>query len=199
MSASLIVLNGPSSVGKSTIVSSLQDLWPRPLFATGLDVFIGGWPDAFVTMPGRDGSPAADSPMRIVPGIGPEPSWIPQYGHEFHEIMRFAHQCWAAMSDWGIDVVIDHVILDATLREQARSTLKGAFWVGVTCDIDELIRREAARGDRRHGFASGTAAVVHDEMTYDLTVDTTSSPSDVLARRIRDAVLGSSSADPPMS
>jgi chloramphenicol 3-O phosphotransferase len=196
MSATLIVLNGPSSVGKSSIVSSLQDLWPRPLFASGLDVFIGGWPDSFVTLPGDDGSAAAESPMRIVPGVGPEPSWIPEYGHEFHEIMKFAHECWAAMNDGGIDVVIDHVILDATLREQARSTLTSAFWIGVTCDIDELIRRETARGDRHHGFASGTAAVVHNNMSYDLIVDTTLVPSEVIARQICDAVLSDVSSTP---
>jgi chloramphenicol 3-O phosphotransferase len=194
MSANLIVLNGPSSVGKSTIISSLQKMWPRPLFASGLDVFIGGWPDSYVTLPGSDGSPASDSPMRIVPGVGPKPSWIPEYGDAFHEIMEFAHASWAAMNHGGIDLVIDHVILDATLREQARRTLKSAFWVGVTCDIDELIRRETARGDRRHGFASGTAAVVHDDMTYDLTVDTTFIPADVLARQIHDAILGSTTS-----
>jgi chloramphenicol 3-O phosphotransferase len=195
MSATLIVLNGPSSAGKSTITSVLQDLWPRPLFASGLDVFIGGWPDSFVTLPGIDGSPASDSGMRIVPGVGPAPSWIPEYGEEFHEIMRFAHESWAAMNDGGIDVVIDHVILDATLREQARSTLKNAFWVGVTCDVDELIRRETVRGDRRRGFASGTAPVVHNEMIYDLMVDTTLTPADELARQIYDVVVGLGTAN----
>ncbi len=188
MPATLIVLNGPSSVGKSSIASSLQELWPRPLFASGLDVFIGGWPDSHVTAPGSDGSPAPESAMRIVPGAGPAPSWIPEYGDEFHLIMKFAHQFWAAMNEGGIDLVIDHVILDATLREQAQRTLANAFWVGVTCDIDELFRREAARGDRRLGFASGTSAVVHNEMTYDLVVDTTATPARVLAQEIYDAV-----------
>jgi chloramphenicol 3-O phosphotransferase len=190
MSATLIVLNGPSSAGKSTIISSLQDLWPRPLFASGLDVFIRGWPNSYVTLPGVDDSPTLDSAMRIVPGVGPDPSWIPQYGDAFHNVMRFAHESWAAMHAGGIDVVIDHVILDATLREQARSTLKGALWVGVTCDMDELVRRESVRGDRRLGFASGTAAVVHDEMTYDLIVDTTTTSADDLAHQIYEALPG---------
>jgi chloramphenicol 3-O phosphotransferase len=195
MSATLIVLNGPSSAGKSTIISSLQDLWPRPLFASGLDVFIGGWPGSFVTLPGIDNARVATSGMRIVPGVGPAPSWIPEYGDEFHEIMRFAHELWAAMNAGGIDVVVDHVILDATLREQALSTLQGAFWVGVTCDMDELVRRESARGDRRRGFASGTAAIVHNEMNYDLVVDTTNTPADELARQIYDVVVGSGNAN----
>src|ERR1700727_2542889 len=118
MSATLIVLNGPSSAGKSSIISALQDLWPRPLFASGLDVFIGGWPDSHVPVPGTDGSPAAASGMRIVPGTGPPPSWIPEYGDDFHSIMKSAHEFWAAVNRGGIDVIVDHVILDATIREQ---------------------------------------------------------------------------------
>src|ERR1039458_8219814 len=97
MSASLIVLNGPSSSGKSSIISALQDLWPRPQFASGLDVFIGGWPDSHVTFPGDDGSPASESGMRIVQGDGPAPSWIPEYDHEFHTVTRLAHRFWADM------------------------------------------------------------------------------------------------------
>ena len=190
MSATLIVLNGPSSSGKSSIISALQDLWPRPLFASGLDVFIGGWPNSHVTGPGDDGSPAPESGMRIVPGLGPEPSWIPEYGDQFHTVMKLAHEFWASMYRDGIDLIVDHVILDATLRDQARSSLANAFWVGVTCDVGELTRRESSRGDRRLGFASGTSAVVHDEMTYDLVVDTTDTPTDALARQIYDAVLG---------
>jgi len=90
----------------------------------------------------------------------------------------------------GIDLIIDHVIIDATIRDQAKKTLTTAFWVGVTCDFDELVRREVARGDRYLGVASGTSAVAHHEMTYDLVVDTTSTSVDVLAHRIYEAVLG---------
>jgi chloramphenicol 3-O phosphotransferase len=86
-----------------------------------------------------------------------------------------------------VDLVIDHVLIDATLRDQARSSLATAFWVGVTCDVDELIRRETERGDRYIGFASGTSAVVHKDMTYDLVVDTTVTPPGLLAQQICDA------------
>lgn len=129
--------------------------------------------------------------MRIVPGLGPAPSWIPEYGDEFHDIMRLAHEWWAAMSRDGVDMIIDHVVVDATIRAQARELLVDAFWVGVTCDVDELVRREAARGDRYLGFASGTSAVAHQGMDYHLVVDTTATPPDVLAHQIHDAVLGS--------
>jgi chloramphenicol 3-O phosphotransferase len=87
-------------------------------------------------------------------------------------------------------VVVDHCIIEPSIREQAQSVLLGAFWVGVTCDIEELVRREAVRGDRYVGFASGTSAVVHRGMNYDMVIDTTSTQPEELARQVFDAVRG---------
>lgn len=86
-------------------------------------------------------------------------------------------------------MIVDHVLVDTVIRDHAIETLMGAFWVGVTCDVVELVRREVARGDRFLGFASGTSAVVHRGMTYHLVVDTTTTPSDVLAGDIYDAFM----------
>jgi len=102
--------------------------------------------------------------------------------------MALVHRSWESLSRGGIDLVIDHVILDSTLRSQAEEALADAFWVGVTCDVEELVRRELERGDRYLGFASGSSAVVHQEMTYDLVIDSTHVPPDVLAREIVDSV-----------
>ena len=110
---------------------------------------------------------------------------------------RLAHESWALMGRGGLDLLIDHVTIDATLREQAKSSLAGAFWVGVTCDVEELARREIERGDRHIGFASGSFAVVHNEMSYDLMVDTTRTPSGPLAQLILDAVKGFKASNDP--
>lgn len=192
MPAPVIVLNGASSSGKTTLARALQDLWPRPLLLTGIDTFLFGWPDRFATYPGGDGSLAAPSTgVRIVPGLGPAPSWIPEFGDDFHSMTRLAHESWALIGNGGVDLVIDHVLIDPILCKQARDTLVGAFWIGVMCDVDELIRRETARGDRRVGFASGTSAVVHREMSYDLVIDTTATSTELLARQVYDAVMAS--------
>ncbi len=192
MTAPIIVLNGASSSGKTTIARALQDLWPSPLLLTGIDAFIFGWPDRYATYQDDDGSPAAPNPgVRIVPGLGPDPSWIPEFGDDFHSMMGLVNTSWVLISNGGFNLVIDHVLIDPTLRKQARDTLVDAFWVGVMCDVDELVRREAARGDRHVGFASGTSAVVHREMNYDLVVDSTATSSEQLARDIYDAVMAS--------
>jgi chloramphenicol 3-O phosphotransferase len=189
MPATLIVLNGASSSGKSSIARALQELWPRPLLVTGLDTFIVAWPSKFTTLVGENGSPTEQTVgLRIVPGRGPDPSRILESGEQFTLLMRLAHRAWASLSEGGIDQVVDHVLFEAHLRLDALEVLSNAFWVGVMCDIDELIRREAQRGDRLIGFASGTSAMAHEGMTYDLVVDSTSTSSEELARQIFNAV-----------
>jgi chloramphenicol 3-O phosphotransferase len=103
-------------------------------------------------------------------------------------MMRLAHRAWASYREGGIDQVVDHAIFEEQMRLDALEGLTHGFWVGVMCDMDELVRREAQRGDRPIGFASGTSAAVHEGMTYDLVVDSTSTPSEQLALEIFDAV-----------
>lgn len=190
MPGDLIILNGPSSAGKSSLVRELQQLWPRPLFATGTDAVIVGWPENFV-LDHNESDPAKEvDALHIVAGLGPAPSWVPRLNDTFLTISRHAHESWAAINQSGIDVVVDHCIIEPSIREQAQSVLLGAFWVGVTCDIEELVRREAVRGDRYVGFASGTSAVVHRGMNYDMVIDTTSTQPEELARQVFDAVRG---------
>ena len=188
MPGDLIVLNGASSAGKSTLVSELQQLWPRPLYATGTDAVIIGWPQDFV-LDHHESDPAKEvEALHIVAGLGPAPSWVPKFSDTFLTISRHAHESWAAMNQSGIDVVVDHCIIEPSVREQAQDVLVGAFWVGVTCDVEEMVRREADRGDRYVGFASGTSAVVHRGMNYDMVVDSTSTSPEKLARLVFDAV-----------
>jgi chloramphenicol 3-O phosphotransferase len=191
MSGTLIVLNGASSAGKSSIARELQKLWSKPLLVTGIDTFIGAWPERFTKFVGDDGSPSEPtSGLRVVPGSGPPPSWVFESGRDFNEMMRLAHRAWALISEGGIDQIVDHVTFTTPIRRDALEVLSDAFWVGVTCDIEELVRRESLRGDRPLGFASGTSAVVHEGMRYDVTVDSTRVTSERLAQEIFNAVHG---------
>jgi chloramphenicol 3-O phosphotransferase len=185
--ATTIVLNGPSSAGKSSIGAALQRAWGGPLLVTGIDSFLAGFPERLFSLPGEDG--VLGPPTRgvhVIPGQGPAPSWLPSLGPDGLLLMRAAHRAWRAVAEAGLDQVIDHVILDAATRDDALAVLTGpdVLWVGVHCDVDELIRREIARADRIRGFASGTSAQVHEGLAYDLTVDTTYSSSSECAGQI---------------
>lgn len=185
--ATTIVLNGPSSAGKSALGAALQLAWAGPLLVTGIDSFLAGFPEHLFSLPGDDGATGPEtSGVRVVPGRGPAPSWVPALGPDGLLLMRAAHRAWRSVAETGLDQVVDHVLLDAATRDDALEVLSGpdVFWVGVHCDVVELVRREIARGDRFRGFASGTWAQVHDGMTYDLVLDTTTSSPQQCAEQV---------------
>lgn len=87
-----------------------------------------------------------------------------------------------------VDLVLNLCLCEPILREQVVELFDGAFWVGVTCEVGELVRRETVRGDRYVGFASCSSAVVHDLMHLDLVIEATSTSPKDLALEVFEAV-----------
>jgi len=61
-----VVLNGPSSSGKTTLGLALQRIWPRALLVTGIDSLLAGLPLDFFTV-----EDSADLPHHCGRGIRP--------------------------------------------------------------------------------------------------------------------------------
>lgn len=76
----------------------------------------------------------------------------------------------------GTNVILDDVFLGGSAsQERLRAGLSGlqVLWVGVRCEPDVAVTREARRGDRIAGMAESQARVVHEDVVYDVVVDTT--------------------------
>lgn len=97
-----------------------------------------------------------------------------------------------AIANSGADLILDEVVLRKDLLEDWQQALAGldVLWVGVHCKLEELERREVARGDRIHGQARGQFDLVHQGFDYNLEIDTTEVPPDVSAQTIIDELLG---------
>ena len=80
-----------------------------------------------------------------------------------------------AFADEGISVIVDEVILDPTHLDDWRALMRDreVRWIGVHCDVEEVDRREAQRGDRPIGLARAQMGTVHRSIDYDLELDTT--------------------------
>lgn len=171
----LIFLNGTSSAGKTTLARELQERLASPHLLTGID-------DAFAMLPNRlhnhrDGF-YFDRDHRNKVRLN--------FGEFGRATLKAHHRSVAAIAKSGIDLICDEVILTDELRQDWMTVLADldVTLIGVHCSLDELQRRESARGDRIIGQAEGQIDLVHEGMTYDIEVDTTVLPSSEVADQI---------------
>jgi len=152
----IIVLNGASSSGKSTLARAVQAAMGTPFLHLSSDQWIEGG-----VVPDRRGD---DGPFDWVN------SMRPRFFDGFHRTI-------AAMAAAGNDLIVDHVIEYPSWRSQLAELLNGldVFVVAVLCDLHELERREQHRGDRRPGEALAHLREnrIHDLGPVDYTIDTT--------------------------
>ena len=143
----IILINGASSAGKSTLAAAVRDQLPETFLRFSFDLFIDSY-----ALPKVEKSEW----QRIRPAV-------------------FAgyHRCWPALAGAGNNLVIDHIIEEQEWRDDLLDLLTGfdVFCVGLHCSLEELERRELARGDRGAGDARRDFESVHKFMIYDLELN----------------------------
>ncbi|MFI9627466.1 chloramphenicol phosphotransferase CPT [Streptomyces sp. NPDC052042] len=172
MTTQVIVLNGGSSSGKSGIARCLQSVLPDPWLAVGVDTLIE-------TMPAAMQASASGIDFSVDDGVSTGP--------EFRVLEAAWMEGVAAMARAGARIVVDDVFLGGAESQQRwRKALDGldVLWVGVRCESAVAAGREVARGDRIPGMAASQAEAVHQDVVYDLEVDTTHTESLACARTI---------------
>ncbi|MBB5872709.1 chloramphenicol 3-O phosphotransferase [Allocatelliglobosispora scoriae] len=171
----IILLNGVSSSGKTSIAEELLRILDRPFFHIGVDA-IG----AMRSVPAT----AALSPDELA-------AVLRRTRAGFHRVI-------AGMAAAGNDVVADHVLSEPWRLPDCLAVLAGfdVVFVGVHCPPAELARRELARGDRTPGQAAAQLATVHQHGDYDLECDTGRSTPTECAHQIRDYLTGRDPAAP---
>jgi len=171
---SLIVLNGPSSAGKSTLAVALQ----QQFAADGECWFVYGMDDYFAKVPfdwvaaGKHQGPHAEEGvvLEVVDGA---------FGIRLGPIGQRVLYAWrgavGAAVRAGLNVIADEVVLTEEDWQGWQTELDGLdpHWVRVDIALDVLEERERSRPDPRlPGHARSQHAVVHVHPTYDAEVDT---------------------------
>ncbi len=161
----VIVLNGGSSSGKTSIARWLQAILPRPWLRFSVDDLIEALPPSLSE---------AGAGSRSGSGMAVGPAGEVSIGAGFREMEAAWMAGVAAMARAGAPVILDDVFLSgAAAQERTAAYLAGlrVLWAGVRCDPAVAVAREAARGDRATGMAASQAAVVHEGVRYDVEVD----------------------------
>ncbi|WP_457154430.1 phosphotransferase-like protein [Mesorhizobium sp. P5_C1] len=178
MKASIILLNGVGSAGKSSIARALQQITAAPFLHVQMDTFIEMLPDAlqdhtdgfsYETIR-QDGKPA------VVIRTGPVGA----------RTLRGMRHAIAALAGQGNNLIVDEVLCNGEMSEYLE--LLSAFdlhVVAVLAPLEVLEAREAQRADRLPGLARWQYGRVHENIRYDLEVDTSVLTSLECARRIQ--------------
>lgn len=168
----LIILNGTSSSGKSSILAQLQRMLPGPFLDAGIDKFIFMLPSAYRDLPlwneilGR-----AD-----------------QAGEQGHVLFSGMHHALAALVQRGNHLLADHVLVERAWVQECALLFAElpAYLIGIHCPLPVLEERERNRKDRTLGQARLQFDVVHKYTLYDLEIDTSLAPVEECAQRIVD-------------
>jgi chloramphenicol 3-O phosphotransferase len=146
----ILVLNGTSSSGKTSLAKALQASSELQFLHVQLNAFRDMEPAGYFSR-----AQAEHGPLRVA------------------ALCRAMHAAVAQYAAHGQNVVFDHVLsADAwhyLFDDFQHETL---FLVGVHCPLEELVRRERARGDRDLGLAESQLTRIHEGREYDFAVDT---------------------------
>ena len=199
----IVILNGPSRSGKSSIAGVIQETFDDIWMHLGMDLHLKA------------------TPPRWQPGVGLRPQ-LPEHVREtagrvtvreletrISTLYAALYESIAAHARLGLNVVTDVYHHDfytkplGIMRDCARR-LRGlpVLFVGVSCPIDVIWqRREETWGQTRESVDEGTRMAVElgqraaHEHTYDLELDTSKfTPeecADAIRRRLADGPPGS--------
>lgn len=160
----IIVLNGPSSSGKTSLAKAMQAKSEIPLHHVQLDAFRDMEPPRYWDGWEQRETPAAQKMMDALCGA------------MFAAVREYSRH--------GQQVVLDVALTNPHARKLLVDYLEGwpVYLLGVSCSLDELERRERLRGDRAVGLAASQVDWLHRRMCYDLVIETTAkTPEDLAA------------------
>lgn len=176
MSGRVIILNGVSSAGKTTLAKAIQkysaDIWLH----IAVDAFVAMLPDGCEF--DRDWFPVTqvDHGGKHLPRIG--------NGPDGEGLLAQMRQLVERAAEADFNLVVDE-IADRSIITDYRNRLGGScLVVKVHAPLPELERRERERGDRLIGLAREQTSHLHDGVEYDLELDTHTQNPDALARRV---------------
>ena len=168
----IVILNGPTSAGKSSAATAFQEVAREPYLQVGIDLFLFQvWPEHVW------GEPHGFHFCDIPSDGAAERMWTS--GPVADDALSGMHSAIAALSMAGQNVVCDHVIGHPRWLHNLVQHLQHlpVYFVGFHCPSTEILRRAVQRGNRPTG-AQGKALARWWERTtrypgiYDLEIDT---------------------------
>ncbi len=155
---SAIIINGPSSSGKTTAALELQGRLPGFWWHLSTDSIADGVTAAIHRLMEREGAAGTARAQAM---------------------LELAFDCSALVARRLLaeqQLVIIDTVMQAGWNDAARWNevldRSTTLWVGLSSRPETLRSREASRSDRPEGMAERQLSTVHEGMDYDLRIDT---------------------------
>jgi chloramphenicol 3-O phosphotransferase len=185
----LVILNGASSSGKTTLATAFRDqraqhgeFW----MLIGIDDFLSKLPVEWLDLglvhgPGQF---AAEGMRLEQTPDGP----VLHMGSVCRDLLRSYRAAVSVAVRLGLDVIVDEVVIDEVCWTGWLDAVGDLdpVWVGIRCSPEVTAARELARGDRAVGMTSSQTESVHRYPTYAFELDTTHlGPDEILSEFLR--------------
>jgi len=164
----IILLNGVSSSGKTTLIQKFIEIMPDYLKLSLDDVG-----ELIFNMRNQRRKPATSE-------IAVQSNYkLFLKPYLFHRIINLIH-------DYSYNIIVDALIDNEDVLKDWQTIFqyKEIIFVAVHCPIEELERREKARGDRPIGLAKSQLENFHKNIKYDVEINTFSNTVEECVQKI---------------
>lgn len=183
----VIILNGPSAAGKTTLQKAIQSQANETYIALGIDsLFNDVFPDEYGSKVTIKADPKTLRSVRSYQDQSGNPVVKLLIGETGQKIAKGMNRAIAAYAQSGLNVVVDYIAYDPDWLPDLKAHLQGipTYFIGVKLPLDLLEDRERARNTSPVGHARSHYHTVHQGWTYDLEVDTSVLSAHEAAQRI---------------
>jgi chloramphenicol 3-O phosphotransferase len=202
----IVLLNGTSSSGKTSLARALQGIMERPFVHTGIDHFLSRVPQQCFDVADAEDAGMPEYFLLVYAGgatrvVGEKEEGESVYSEKGRlvevrigpgglRLLAGMYRSIAALAAAGVDVVVDDCIYDQRVRRAAVTALRDStvLFVGLRLPLEVAEQRERKRGDRGPGGAAAFNDLVHAHTQYDLEVDTAINSSLACALQVQQAL-----------
>lgn len=189
----VIILNGPSASGKSSIQKQFQQLMlPNLWIKLGIDtLFDTPMPDITLENISFWQHP---NPIRWVQTTKDtqDHAIITLFTGEQGERVAYGmNSAIAAYAQSGNNIIVDYIAYKQEWLNDLRQKLAGikTYWVQVDISLETLEAREVARNTSPKGHARSHYDIVHWDIKYDLVVNPETNSANEIAQQIKSHIL----------
>jgi chloramphenicol 3-O phosphotransferase len=182
----IIILNGPSASGKSSLQKAFQKIADQPCIKIGIDNFFDGvMPENIEQRNTQDymtGYKKTDEDGKPIFGI--------TIGNNGEKVMSGMIKAIAAYAKAGNNIIVDYIMYNDAWLKELITTLHGfrVYLIGIKLPLEVLEQREKARATSPVGHARSHYNTVHNKWIYDLEIDTSKLSSEEAAQEIKEFI-----------